>query len=109
MKERRAERMILLGLLPPGDLPTASSQRVLVEIWHGPAPRPIAAGAVTEFEVEGTFIGDGQRWTGARYTALEPGTALPLRPARSAYDAMLVDPIIERWPADTADFRGETR
>lgn len=97
MKERRADRMILMGLVPSGDLPAAHSQRALIEIWHGPEPPSIAAGAVTEFRVEGTYIGDGRQWSGARYTAIDPGTALPLEPARFGYLAVLVEPVIERW------------
>lgn len=97
MKERRADRMILVGVVPSGDLPAASSRRVLLEIWHGTAPDPIADGVVTEFEVEGTFIGDGRGWSGVRYTVLEPGTALPLQPARFGYEAMLVEPVLEVW------------
>lgn len=97
MKERRAERMILVALVPSGDLPAASSRRILIEIWNGPTPRAVADGAVTEFEVEGTYIGDGRHWSGARFTILEPGIVLPLQPARFGYDAMLVDPIFETW------------
>ena len=97
MKQRRADRMILMGLMPSGDLPAAASRRVLVEVWHGPAPEPIAAGAATEFEVEGTYIGDGRQWSGARYTAIDPGTALPLEPARFGYLGLLVEPVVERW------------
>lgn len=96
-KEERAERMIMLGLIPIGRLPVGHSQRVLVEVWHGPAPEPIAAGTATEFEVEGTFLGDGRQWSGARYTAIDRGTALPLVPARFGYLAVLVEPVIERW------------
>ncbi len=96
-KEERAERMIMLGLVPTSSLPVEHSQRGLLEVWHGPAPGPIAAGTAVEFEVEGTFLGDGRQWTGARYTAIDPGTALPLDPARFGYLAVLVDPVIERW------------
>jgi hypothetical protein len=96
-KEGRAERMIMLGMIPGGSLPAAPSQRVLVEIWHGSAPERVASRTPTEFMVEGTFIGDGRQWSGARYTAIDPGTALPLEPARFGYLAVLVDPVIERW------------
>lgn len=96
-KEERAERAIMLGLIPTGDLPAPHSQRVLVEIWHGPTPEPIAAGMATEFAVEGTYIGDGRQWSGARCTALDRGTALPLEQARFGYLALLVEPVIERW------------
>ena len=97
MKERRADRMILMGLVPSGDLPAAAAQRALIEIWHGPRPHRITDGLVTEFEVEGTYIGDGRQWSGARYTMIDPGTALPLEPARFGYLAVLVEPVIERW------------
>ena len=95
-KERRTERVIMLGLVPVAGLPVEPSQRVLLEVWHGSTPPPIAVGPITEFDVEGTFLGDGRQWTGARYTPIEPGTALPLQPARFAYQALLVEPIIER-------------
>jgi hypothetical protein len=97
MKERRADRMILMGLVPSGDLPAAAAQRALIEIWHGPRPQRITNGVVTEFEVEGTYIGDGRQWSGARYTTIDPGTALPLEPARFGYLAVLVEPVLERW------------
>lgn len=96
-KEERTESMIMLGLIPVGGLPVAHSQRVLIEVWNGPAPEPIAPGTATAFEVEGTFLGDGRRWSGARYTAIDPGTALPLEPARFGYLAVLVEPVVERW------------
>jgi hypothetical protein len=96
-KEERTERMIMLGLVPTGSLPVEHSQRGFLEVWHGPAPGPIAAGTAVEFEVEGTFLGDGRQWSGARYTAIDPGTALPLDPARFGYLAVLVEPVIERW------------
>jgi hypothetical protein len=97
MKERRADRMLLMGLVPSGDLPTARSERALIEVWHGPAPQRIADGVMTEFSVEGTYIGDGRQWSGARHTAIDPRTALPLEPARFGYLAVLVEPVIERW------------
>lgn len=96
-KAQRAERLIMLGMVSGSSLPVGHSQRVLVEVWHGPAPAPIAAGAATEFEIEGTYMGDGRQWSGARYTRIDPGTALPLEPARFGYLAVLVEPIIERW------------
>lgn len=96
-KAQRAERLIMLGMISGGGLPVDHSQRVLLEVWHGPTPPLMTAGPVTEFEVEGTYIGDGRHWSGARYTSIEPGTALPLEPARFGYVAVLVEPVIERW------------
>jgi hypothetical protein len=96
-KERRAERVILLGLVPVASLPVDQFIRGLLEVWHGPTPPPMGAGPSTEFDVEGTYIGDGRQWSGARYTAINRGTPLPLVPARFGYLAVLVEPVIERW------------
>jgi hypothetical protein len=96
-KERRMTRMTMLGMLPTGDLPAADRQRVLLEIWNGPTPEPVADGPAFAFEVEGTYIGDGRQWSGVRYTSIGPGTALPLEPARFGYQALLLEPVIERW------------
>jgi hypothetical protein len=97
-KESRMERTTVLGMLPAGGLPgPAMSERVLLETWTGPVPALLAAGPATLFEVEGTIIGDGRQWTGIRYTPIELGTSLPLRAATPSYQAMLLEPTIERW------------
>jgi len=49
------------------------------------------------FGVEGTVIGDGRTWSGARYTVIESGTPLPLVKAQAGYQALLLMPAIERW------------
>lgn len=97
MKERRAQKMIMVGMVPGGTLPAPLSQRALLELWHGPAPDPPGRGQAAGFEVEGTYIGDGRPWTGARYTVLAPGTALPLQAVRPDYEALLVNPVFEYW------------
>lgn len=96
-KERRISRATVLGITPAGDLPPADGQRILLEIWNGPEPAPVAGGKAAGFDVEGTYIGDGRRWSGVRCTAIEAGTALPLLSARFGYQALLLEPIIERW------------
>ncbi len=97
-KMPRAERLTMLGAVPAGALPSGElSQRVLLEIWHGPVPPPVARGPAAEFKVEGTLVGDGRQWSGVRYTTIAPGTALPLEPARFGYQALLLKPVIERW------------
>jgi hypothetical protein len=97
-REPGMERIITMGTLPVGGLPAeAGGNRMLVEVWSGSAPEPMADGSVAGFDVEGTIIGDGRGWTGARYTAIEPGTALPLEPPRQGHEAMLVEPRIARW------------
>jgi hypothetical protein len=72
-KEARLERAMVLGILPAGSLPgPASSGRILLETWSGPAPALLAPGPATIFDVEGTVIGDGRQWSGIRYILLEP-------------------------------------
>jgi hypothetical protein len=97
-KQAGVERTAVFGTLPLRHLPVeASSPRILLELWDGLVPQPVAEGPATQFDVEGTIIGDGRQWTGARYTALEPGTALPLEPPPSDYQALLLEPRIVRW------------
>jgi hypothetical protein len=97
-KEARVERTMVMAMLPAGNLPgPASSGRILLEAWAGPAPGALSAGPATIFDVEGTVIGDGRQWSGIRYTPIESGTSLPLRAATSGYQALLLEPTIERW------------
>ncbi len=97
-KQVAVERTTVVGMLPAGDLPTdAAGGRILLELWHGRTPLPLAAGPATLFDVEGTVIGDGRNWTGARYTPIETGTPLPLLRPRSDYQALLLEPRILRW------------
>lgn len=89
---------VVLGAVPAGDLPDqASTSLILLELWDGPEPAPIAPGTASGFAVEGTLVGDGRQWSGIRFTVIEPGTPLPLEPAPANYDALLVEPTIERW------------
>jgi hypothetical protein len=97
-KSARIEQAIVMGTMPMRSLPDQSStSRILLEAWNGPQPAPVADGAVSEFAVEGTLVGDGRQWTGVRYTSIEPGTPLPLEPTTPAYQALLLEPTIERW------------
>ncbi len=97
-KHADVERTTVMGTLPLRKLPAeADPRRMLLELWAGPVPHPVAGGPVTPFGVEGTIIGDGRQWNGARYTAIEPGTPLPLQPPRLDYLALLLEPRIVRW------------
>lgn len=97
-KEVHLQAAMVIGMLPVGSLPgPASSGRILLEAWAGPTAALLAAGPATVFDVEGTVIGDGQQWSGIRYTPIEPGTSLPLPAARPGYQALLLEPAIERW------------
>lgn len=97
-KAAAIEETVVMGTLPIHDLPVQSStSRILLEAWGGPEPARIAAGEEWEFAVEGTLVSDGRHWTGARFTAIEPGTPLPLEPTSPPYQALLLAPTIERW------------
>jgi hypothetical protein len=89
---------VVMGTLPMLELPDRSTTyRMLLETWNGPEPARVAYGPVSEFAVEGTLVGDGRQWSGVRYTAIDPGTPLPLEPTQPAYQALLLEPTIERW------------
>jgi hypothetical protein len=97
-KEVRLERTMVMAMLPAGNLPgPAGEGRILLEAWAGPTPALLAEGPASIFDVEGTVIGDGRQWSGIRYTPIESGTSLPLRAATSGYQALLLEPTIERW------------
>ncbi len=97
-KSAGIEQAIVMGTLPTRSLPHQSSTSlILLETWNGTPPAPVAEGPASEFAVEGTLVGDGRQWTGVRYTTIEPGTPLPLVPTTPAYQALLLEPTIERW------------
>jgi hypothetical protein len=97
-KQAAVERTTVVGMLPAEDLPAdEAGGRILLELWDGPTPPPLATGPVVLFNVEGTVIGDGRNWTGARYTTIETGTPLPLQRPRAEYQALLLEPRIVRW------------
>ena len=97
-KEVRLERTTVMAMLPAGNLPgPASAGRILLEAWAGPTPAVLTTRTATIFAVEGTVIGDGRQWSGIRYTPIESGTSLPLRAATPGYQALLLEPTIERW------------
>jgi hypothetical protein len=97
IKSAGVEEVVVMGTVPTDALPGPSTSRILLETWNGPEPDWVAAGPVCKFAVEGTLVGDGRQWTGVRYTAIEPGTPLPLDPMPPEYDALLLEPAIERW------------
>jgi hypothetical protein len=96
--EADMDQTIVMRTLPGGQLPgQVRPSDVLLELWTGPAPGPVAEGPATVFDVEPAIAGDGRRWTGARYTSISPGTPLPLRPHQRGYEALLLAPASERW------------
>lgn len=97
-REAGLDQIIIMGTLPVSELPVASNtRRILLEVWDGSAPSELADGQAVGFDVEGTIIGDGRHWSGARYTVIEQGTPLPLQQPRQDYQALLLEPRVERW------------
>jgi hypothetical protein len=98
-REAGMERSIVMGTRPVDGLPPEpGAGLVLLEVWAGLAPQRLIASAADSFDVDGTIVGDGRQWTGARYTVIEPGTPLPLElPRRLDYQALLLEPRIVRW------------
>jgi hypothetical protein len=98
-REAGMERSIVMGTRPVAGLPTEpGASRVLLEVWDGYSPNRLVGDVADTFDVEGTVIGDGRQWTGARYTVIEPGTPLPLElPRQQDYQALLLEPRIVRW------------
>lgn len=97
-KQSLVERTAVFGTVPVQDLPEAAGSRLmLLELWDGPDPQPITSHPFTPFGVEGTIVGDGRSWTGARYTVIEPGLPLPIQQPRPDYQALLLEPRVERW------------
>lgn len=98
LRDAVLERFALLGTIPATVLPrTASAGRVLLEVWDGIEPKPVTSAEAVSFGVEGTVIGDGRRWAGVRYTVIEAGTPLPLQQPRPDYQALLLEPRVDRW------------
>jgi len=97
-KEAGMDHTIVMGTLPEGDVShRAGSERVLLELWNGDAPAPDAVGPSTVFDVEGTIVGDGRGWSGARYTVLDREAAVDVSVGTPAYQLVVLKPVIQRW------------
>jgi hypothetical protein len=97
-KEAGMDHTIVMATLPVSDLPRrAQSSRVLLEVWDGDAHPLDEGGSAVTFEVEGTIIGDGRPWSGARYAVLESDAELDLSFATKNHQALVLEPVIERW------------
>ena len=98
-KSAGIEEAVVMGTLP--DEGTARSVRhqpdPAGDLERVRSPTRSSDGPVSAFAVEGTLVGDGRQWSGVRYTEIEPGTPLPLNPALPDYEALLLEPTIERW------------
>lgn len=97
-KEAGMDHTTIMGTVPAGGLPSASKpNRLLLEAWKGATPAPVIDGPSCAFSVEGTIIGDGRSWDGARYTEIEGDTAVDLSVAAPEHQLVVVKPVIERW------------
>jgi hypothetical protein len=97
-KDAGMDHTSVMGTLPTGALPPRSKPgHVVLEVWRGDPPAPVVAGDATTFSVEGTIIGDGRGWDGARYTAVAPDAVVPLGHAGPEHQVLVLRPTIDRW------------
>ena len=97
-KEAGMDHTIVMATLPANDLPgKATPRRMLLEVWDDDAHPLIGGESAFAFDVEGTIIGDGRAWSWARYTVLDRRTDVALSLATGAHQALVLEPVIERW------------
>src|SRR4051812_24955509 len=97
-KEAGMDHTIVMGTVPSGALPgRARPSRMLLEVWEGPVPAPLVAGPSATFDVEGTIVGDGRRWTGARYTPIGSEVDAAPESTSASHQVLVLSPSIERW------------
>jgi hypothetical protein len=97
-KQAGMDHTIVMGTLPSGPLPgRVKPGRMLLEVWEGSAPAPPVVGPSATFDVEGTIVGDGRRWTGVRYTALGRDEDVQLAAATATHQVLVLAPTIDRW------------
>ena len=93
-KDAGMDHTIVMGTLPVGELPPRSKpNRILLEVWSGDTP----PGDGVAFSVEGTIIGDGRPWAGARFSTIEGDDDVDLSRATPEHQLLVVQPVIERW------------
>jgi hypothetical protein len=97
-KDAGMDHTIVLGTVPSGDLPSrAKPERLLLELWHGEEPSLLNPGGTGEFVVEGTIVGDGRAWSGARWTPIAPEATVVLPAPSPERQALVLQPSIDRW------------
>lgn len=93
-KDAGMDHTIVMGTLPVDGLPGRTKpSRILLEVWQGEAP----AGDGIAFSVEGTIVGDGRPWTGARFSVVDGGGDVDLSAATPEHQLLVVQPMVERW------------
>lgn len=92
------DHTIIAGTAPVGRLPpSAGGGHLLLELWGAgvAVPGPPAGAAAVDFSVEGTIVGDGRRWSTARYSLVPAPVALPA-PAADR-QVLLLRPVMDSW------------
>jgi len=94
-KDAGMDHTTIVGTVPLGDLPKAvPGDLLLVEVWDGSTPEPVVDGDSVEFAVEGTIIGDGRAWSGARYTPID---VVPDLSGTKSHQLIAVRTVIAQW------------
>ena len=97
-KDAGMDHTIVMGTTPTGELPMrAKPDRLLLEVWLGEEPSPLVPDMAGRFAVEGTIIGDGRAWTGARWTPIASGVDVVLPAPAPERQALVLQPAIDRW------------
>ena len=91
-KDAGMDHTTIVATLPTGDFPS-EGELVLLEVWAGPTPPPVVEGGA-EFTVEGTIIGDGRTWSGARYTRVDD---IPELTGDEKHQMIVVRPLVSQW------------
>lgn len=92
-KEAGMDHTIVMGTLPVANLPgRVKPSKILLEVWQGNAP----AGDGIAFDVEGTIVGDGRKWTGARFSIVDGDVDVDVT-GTSEHQRILLQPVLERW------------
>jgi hypothetical protein len=90
-KEAGMDHTIVMGTLPVAELPGRNKpNRMLLDVWLGDTP----PGDGAAFSVEGTILGDGRTWSGARFRSLDGS---PDVSGTAAHQVLVLQPMIERW------------
>jgi hypothetical protein len=87
----------IVGLQPVGAMPPATRGRLLVELWKGDEPAPLPGTTPVAFAVEGTIIGDGRDWSGARLSPLADDAVLDVPAGSPEYIVTEIRAVINEW------------
>lgn len=94
-KEAGMDHTIVMGTVPVAGLPHFDDGRLLLlEVWDGEPP-PAVPGRCAAFDVEGTIVGDGRRWAGARYISVDAPP--PVAAATRSQQMLVLRPMLQQW------------